>query len=132
MTSGQGDVGGRRNPDVDAFLDEKAHPMRAEIDHLRDVVLSADPRIAETVKWGGPTFVLPGSRANLATIVLRGRSSLTLFFQEGASLPDPHGLLSGTADHVRTVRFDSRDGIDAAAETLSGIVRAFCDANQPK
>ena len=120
----------RRNPAVDAFLDEKAHPMRLEIDRLRDVMLSADPRIAETIKWGGPTFVLAGGRANLATIVLRGRSALTLFFQEGASIPDPDRLLSGDAAHVRTVRLDSLGAIDGAADGLSRIVRSFCDAGE--
>jgi hypothetical protein len=45
--------------------------MRAEIDRLRQVVLAADPRITETIKWGGPT--------DLATILLRGRSALMLF-----------------------------------------------------
>jgi hypothetical protein len=121
--------GGRRDPAVDAFLDGRDHPMRAEIDRLRDVVLSSDPRIVETVKWGGPTFVLAtDARANLATIVLRGRSALTLFFQEGASLPDPDGLLSGDAEHVRTVRFDSLDSIDRSSDALGRVVRAFCDA----
>jgi hypothetical protein len=119
----------RRNPTVDTFLDEKAHPMRAEIDRLRQVVLSADERIDEAVKWGGPTFVLAGGRANLATITLRGRSAVTLFFQEGASLPDQHGLLSGDAAHVRTTRFESLADIDEAADALGEIVRTFCDAN---
>jgi hypothetical protein len=119
----------RRDPSVDAFLDERNHPLRTVIDRLRDVILSADPRIVEMIKWGGPTFVLANSRANLATIVLRGQSTLTLFFQEGASLPDPHGLLTGTADHVRTTRFDSIAAIDRSTVALQRIVRDFCDAN---
>ena len=119
----------RRNPAVDAFLDERGHPMRTVIDRLRELVLSADPRITETIKWGGPSFVLPYSRANLATIMLRGRSAVTLFFQEGASLPDPHGLLSGSAEHVRTSRFESLAAIDRSTDDLGEIVRAFCDAH---
>jgi hypothetical protein len=122
----------RRDPAVDAFLDERAHPLRAVIDGLRDLILAVDPRVAESIKWGGPTFVLTGTRANLATIVLRGRSAITLFFQEGASLPDPDGLLSGDADHVRTVRFESLAAVDQAREPLQKIVRAFSEANSTK
>lgn len=103
--------------------------MRAVVDRLRDVVLSADPRISETIKWGGLTFVLAGSKANLATIMLRGRSAVTLFSQEGASLPDPAGLLTGNADHVRTARFESSAAIDEAQNAIGEIVRAFCSAN---
>jgi hypothetical protein len=118
----------KRNPTVDAFLDGRPHPMRSVIDRLRQVVLSADPRITEMIKWGGPTFVLADGGANLATIMLRGQSAVTLFFQEGASLPDPHGLLSGRAEHVRTTRFESIAAIDNSAKALRQIVRAFCDA----
>lgn len=122
----------RRDRAVDAFLDERAHPMRAAVDRLRDLILSADPRVTETIKWGGPTFVLAGGRANLATIMLRGRSAVTLFFQEGASLPDPDGLLTGDADHVRTLRFESLAAIDHVQKPLQEIVRAFCKANWTK
>ena len=119
----------RLDPSVSAFLDERNHPLRTAIDRLRQVVLSADPRITETIKWGGPTFVLADSRANLATMVLRGQSALTLFFQDGASLPNPNGLLSGSADQVRTARFDSIAAIDRSADALQQVVRDFCDAN---
>jgi hypothetical protein len=122
----------RRDPAVDAFLDERAHPMRAVVDRLRHVILSADPRVTETIKWGGPTFGLTGSRSNLATIMLRGRSAVTLFFQEGASLPNPDGLLTGNADHVRTVRFESLAAVDQAQKPLQEIVRAFCNASGTK
>jgi hypothetical protein len=118
----------RRSRTVDTFLDGSRHPMRIVIDRLRQVVLSADPRITETIKWGGPTFVLADGTANLATIMLRGQSAVTLFFQEGASLPDPHGLLSGKAEHVRTTRFESIASIDKSATALKQIVREFCNA----
>ena len=125
-------MGGRRNDAVDAFLDERAHPLRAVVDRLRDVVLSADPRISETIKWGGPTFMLTGTKANLATITLRGKSAVSLFFPDGASLPNSRGLLAGGADHVRTVRFESPLAVDQAAGPLGEIVRGFCDANSAR
>jgi hypothetical protein len=120
----------KRNPTVDAFLDGRRHPKRKEIDRLRQVVLSADPRMTEMIKWGGPTFVLAEGGANLATIMLRGQLAVTLFFQEGASLPDPDGLLSGRAEHVRTTRFESIAAIEKSAKALGQIVRAFCDEHR--
>ncbi|MBX2796473.1 MAG: DUF1801 domain-containing protein [Myxococcales bacterium] len=114
-----------RNADVDAFLDEKAHPLRTEIDHLRDTLLGADARLQESIKWGGPTFSLVGTRSNLGTITLRGKKAITLYLPEGASLPDPHGLLKGDAAHVRTARFASIAEIDAATNALRQLVTAF-------
>ena len=63
---------------------------------------------------------------NLGTIILRGRAALTLFLPEGATLPNPHGLLTGEAAHVRTARFASLAEIEAAAGAIAELVGAFC------
>jgi hypothetical protein len=117
---------GRRSAEVEALLDERAHPMRVEIDRLRTVLLAADPRLTESVKWGGPTFSFADSSSPLATIVLRGTRALTLFFQEGAALPDPSRILHGEAAHVRTARFSSAKDIEEKEDALRALVRAFC------
>ncbi len=45
-----------RNPDVDRWLDEAAHPLDAAVRRTRDIILDADDRVTETIKWKTPTF----------------------------------------------------------------------------
>jgi hypothetical protein len=61
-----------RDPDVDAFVEELAHPLAAAIDSVRDIVLGVDPRIVETIKWKSPTFVFEG---NIASIEPRSKKT---------------------------------------------------------
>src|SRR5690606_13351072 len=42
--------------EVTLLLDGLNHPFRAEIDYLRDCILSVHPELAECVKWNGPNY----------------------------------------------------------------------------
>lgn len=44
------------NPEVSQFLDDLHHPMRTEIDHLREILLSAASDLSENIKWNGPNY----------------------------------------------------------------------------
>lgn len=46
----------RLDPEVTALLDAHDHPLRAEIDALRAIVLGADPAVVEGVKWNTASF----------------------------------------------------------------------------
>ena len=51
------------------------------------VILDADDRVTETVKWQAPTFMY---RGNIASFRPKSRAHVSLMFHTGASLPDPH------------------------------------------
>uniref|UniRef100_A0AAN0NLP6 DUF1801 domain-containing protein n=1 Tax=Yoonia rhodophyticola TaxID=3137370 RepID=A0AAN0NLP6_9RHOB len=53
-----------KNPDVDAWLDAYDNPMKPVVEALREVILDADPRVSETIKWQAPTFVYKGNIAS--------------------------------------------------------------------
>lgn len=61
------------NPDVDAFLDEKAHPLRAEIDHLRTLLLAPDP---EGASLTDPHGLLKGEAAHVRTVKFTSTAEL--------------------------------------------------------
>ena len=46
------------NPKVTSFLDDLKHPLRAEIELLRQVILRAKPDLTETSSGMGRTIVL--------------------------------------------------------------------------
>lgn len=50
-----------RNPEVDAWFATYDNPLKAEVQRVREIVLSADPRDTECIKWKAPTFVYKGT-----------------------------------------------------------------------
>jgi len=49
---------GTPNQEVTACLEALNHPLRKEIEALRNIILSADNRLEENVKWNGPNYCL--------------------------------------------------------------------------
>jgi hypothetical protein len=117
----------RHDPAVDAWFESYDNPQKDLVMAVRDVVLGADDRVTETIKWQAPTFLYAG---NIASFYPRSKKHVSLMFHQGASLPDPDGLLEGEGDTSRVARFADADDIDAKADALRGLVRAWVEAHQ--
>jgi hypothetical protein len=116
---------GARNPEVDGWLASYENPMKPLVERVRDIVLDADERIGETIKWSTPTFVYKG---NLASFQPRAKQFVSLLFHTGASIPGDHPLLEGGGDTARYARLENAADIEARRGELEAIVRAWCDA----
>jgi hypothetical protein len=112
-----------RNRDVDAWLEERAHPLDAEMRLVRDIVLDADDRVSETIKWKTPTFSYKGDIASFSP----SKQLISLMFHRGAEIPGRHPALEGDARLVRTMRFTSVAEVEARRADLEAVVRAWCD-----
>ena len=66
---------GARNSDVDAWLATYENPMKPLVERVREIVLEADERIGETIKWSTPTFVYKG---NLASFQPRAKQFVSI------------------------------------------------------
>ena len=53
-----------RNPDVDQWFDHADHPLDAALRRARDIVLGADGRVTESIKWKTPTVAYRGNIAS--------------------------------------------------------------------
>jgi hypothetical protein len=111
-----------QNPQVDDFMARLNHPLKDEMQRVREIILAADKKMTEVIKWGGPTFVYKG---NLATLTPRTKRFVNLFFQTGAVIPDGHGLLEGDAKEVRVARFHDMSDIAAKEKALKAVVREW-------
>ena len=107
-------------PQVDEFLSKLDHPLKAEIQAVREIILATDERMTETVKWGGPTFMFKG---NMATINVKSKKFVNLFFQTGAQIPDRHGILEGDAAQVRVAHFSDMADVRQKEDALRAVVR---------
>ena len=116
---------GTRNPEVDAWFDRYENPMKEVVLRTRELMLDADGRIGETIKWSTPTFIY---RGNLASFQPRAKQFVSLLFHTGASIPGEHPLLEGGGDVARYVRLADLEAVERERPALEAVVRAWCDA----
>ncbi len=108
------------------------HPFKAEIGLLREILLAADPAIADGIKWNAPSF---RTTVYFATTHLRGQGKIGLILHLGArarelpagglAIADPAGLLQWLAKDRAMLEFASCAEIDAARDALSALVRGW-------
>ena len=111
-----------RSPEVDAWFEAYANPQKDLVQAVRTVLLDADERLAEAIKWKAPTFVYQG---NLASFFPKSTKHVTLMFHTGATLPDPDGILEGDGDVARSVKIRDHKDLADKAPALRGLVTAW-------
>jgi hypothetical protein len=91
------------------------------------VILQADDRVTETIKWKSPTFMYEG---NLASIDPKARKHVAVLFHRGAEIPGDHPLLRGDGKLARYARFPDLGSVEADSEQLAAVTRAWCDSKE--
>jgi hypothetical protein len=108
------------NPEVDAWLARYDNPQKDLLQAVREVMLGADDRVTETIKWQAPTFMYQG---NIASFFPKATKHVSLMFHTGASLPDPDGILEGDGEVSRVVKIADPDDLAVKTEALQALVR---------
>lgn len=103
---------------AEILIEACPEPQRAIMRRLRRLLLEAAPRIQESVKWGKPAY---GWNTRTVASLVPHRLHVNLQLFEGASLPDPHGILEGTGKGMRHVKCRSLE--DAEREEVRALVR---------
>lgn len=119
---------------VNALLDANMHPLRVEIDALRKVILEADARIEEGVKWNAASFRTTEWFATLngpkqvkeAMLILHAGAKANGIDLEDR-ITDPHGLIKWLGKDRGMVSFGSVAGIKKEQKALQDIVRAWIE-----
>jgi hypothetical protein len=83
----------RRTPEVDRWLDEAGHPLDATLRRARDIILGADERVTESIKWKTPTFAYEGNIASFNP----SKNVVSIMFHRGAEIPGDHPASWATA-----------------------------------
>jgi hypothetical protein len=117
--------------DVTAFMSSLDHPRKAEIEALRRLVLSADPRLREQIKWNAPSFAVTD---DLVTLRLYPQPLLQVVLHTGAkkratpldiAIDDPAGLLRRLAPDRAIIELSSLAEIEANSAALIEVVRQW-------
>lgn len=109
---------------VDAWMARYENPQKPLVEAVRRVILTADPRIGEAIKWQAPTFTYKG---NLASFFPRARTHVSLMFHTGASIPGHYPSLEGTGETSRVMKILSTADLEMKAAELARLAKAWCD-----
>ncbi|HEX9645392.1 MAG TPA: DUF1801 domain-containing protein [Acidimicrobiia bacterium] len=112
----------RRNTEVDEWFSHRAHPLEEAMQLARRIILEADSRVEETIKWKTPTFSFRGNIASFNP----AKNMVSIMFHRGAEIPGVHPRLEGDGALVRVMRFADAGEVEAAAGDLTAVVHAWC------
>ena len=124
MSTGRARTSSNLNPAVDRWFGELDHPLKGTMLLVRQIILEADERISESIKWSAPTFEFKG---NLASFQPKARQFVSLMFHRGSEIPGTHPGLEGDAALVRTMRFAGEADAQDRRSDLEAVVQAWCD-----
>ncbi len=109
--------------EVDAWFEGSSHPQLELMRAVRGVILSADARDTESIKWKTPTFAYLG---NIVSINPQAKSYVSLLFHTGARISGDHLILEGGDGTARYVRIDSAADLEAKSAALTAVIRGWC------
>ncbi len=113
-----------KNNEVDVWMAAYDNPQKELVQAIREVILAADARIGECIKWQAPTFTYKG---NIASFFPKARKHASLMFHKGAMIAGNFPSLEGDGKEARSMKFMDAEDLAAKAAELQEIVRAWCD-----
>lgn len=118
---------------VDEFMVSLEHPLKVEIEAVRALILGADKRINESVKWNAPSFYI---KEHFATFKLRPMETIQVVFHTGAKvraditdvdIDDPSGLLKWVAKDRGVATLADMKDIESKKIALIAVVRGWIE-----
>lgn len=126
-----------RNVEVTEFLDALKHPLRAEIEQLRQIILGSNTGLTENIKWNGPNYCY--NEQDSVTMKIQPPKLIQLVFHRGAKkiaqpkdrlIKDPSGLLTWKENDRAIATFKNTDEIIKAKQSLEEIIKDWIIATE--
>ena len=112
----------REPNEVDRFFEALSHPLKAEMEKTREIIMAASPLLTETVKWGGPGFEY---RETLATFSPRVKDCVALVFHDGEPFMKRFPFLEAAPKGKAYAKFRSMEDVERHRSDLSALVVPF-------
>ncbi len=107
----------------------KGKPAEPILRRVRDIILWADDRVTEYLKYGTVQFACKG---DLANFVRHNEKTVSLMFNRGAKIKGNFPNLEGSGPSARFMRFADLADVDAKTAELTKITVAWCDMMAPR
>jgi len=108
---------------VDQYMDALDHPFKNEIAELRSIILAANIKLEERIKWNSPSFYYV---KDLAAFNLRAKGyvQIIFIFYDGNMLDEP-SILQGDWKDRREARFYDMADIDQKKYALTRFINSW-------
>ena len=120
---------------IDQYIADLGDWRGAALASMRALILEADPRIVEQVKWRKPSN--PGGvpvweHAGIVTTGETYKDKVKLTFASGAVLPDPKSVFNSSLDGNARRAIDLQEGDMVDEEAFKELVRGAVELNLTK
>ena len=112
-----------KTDEVNVFLSELEHPLKAEIEAIRAIIKS-NKKIAERIKWNAPSFFYTD---DLVTIHVKAKQHVHLIFHHPAIVKIKSTLLEGDYKDRRMMYFENMEEVKARKKELTRIIKELVD-----
>ena len=128
----------RQNIEVTKFLDEQNHPFRNEIEQLRLIILGANDKLIENIKWNGPNYCFD-NEDRITMRIQPPTKQVQLIFHRGAKkqvqpndrlITNKSKLLVWKENDRAIVTFKSLQAIENGKDELTTIVNEWISATK--
>jgi hypothetical protein len=110
----------RTNREVDDWFSGLDHPFKSTMQRVREIILEADPRITELVKYGTVSFVCANPMGSFVQV--KDIRQVSLMFNAAGRLKGDFPHLEGKS--VKCLRFRDESEANARAAELAAITCA--------
>ena len=110
----------KKKETVDEYMDKLEHPLKAEVQVIRDIIKAVSENIAEEVKWNAPSF---SYKDYIATFNLRAQQHVHLIFHNPNIASIKNEILEGNYPDRRMVYFTDMNDVNAKKAALESVVR---------
>jgi uncharacterized protein YdhG (YjbR/CyaY superfamily) len=113
----------KKNVDVQAYMDELDHPLKAEVELVRAIIKDVHPEIVEEIKWNAPSYSYQGKY--LVTFNLHAKQHVHLVFHN-PQIPKVHNqILQGDYPDRRMAYFANMQAVEAKKADLQSVLNAL-------
>jgi uncharacterized protein YdhG (YjbR/CyaY superfamily) len=112
-------------PDLATYMQSLDHPLKPEIEQLREILKSADERLSERIKWNAPSYHLNGVDIVTFGPLMRKKDEILLVFHHPKVVEIVSDILEGQFKDRRLVTLRNQTEVDANAEELQRIVQGI-------
>ena len=109
---------------VDEFMSKLEHPLKAEMEAVRAIIVNANSKIEEDVKWGGPSFFY---KEDLATFNPKIKNYVALIFHKGELLNIKSDFLEEATKGKLYAKFYSMEQVTANKELIEKMVNKWIE-----
>ncbi len=108
---------------VSDYMHQLQHPLKTEINAVRDIIKNARAGISERIKWNAPSYYYKG--VDLVTFHVREMKKVHLVFHNIAIVQVQSDLLEGDYKDRRMVYFQGIEDVEAHKNELERIMIAY-------